>query len=212
MVSHEEATEAVYIDFEGNRTDPSILCLLWAEDEEVVHTHHIINPNLWRAEFLEPGCSASKSEVVAVKLLGHLLEGRTVFAWTEYESDRLRDLLEGGPLEGLALPITNARPIAEAWKRAVHPGHYSHHLKKGERNALSIYMDLIDYQRYSDAAEKPIVGINWMETELRATGGDVSLVSAEARAAWRSTLYRNLDDCEGLRELMLVVGQWRATC
>ena len=62
-----------------------------------------------------------------------------------------------------------------------HPRHPSRQLPKGKRNALSVYLDLIEYERWSDAIDhQPVTGIDQMRAELRRTDGELSGVSARA--------------------------------
>jgi hypothetical protein len=204
MLSIEDAQRGVYIDFEGSRTEPALLGTVFFDKDQrtVVYLHYILDEALWPACPLEPGCTPSTIIRAAASLLGHSIDRRSIYAWSEYEAQRLQELLADSPMASVADLVVNARPIAEEWKKRRHPHHFSHGLPKGQRNALSDYLDLIGYDRYSDAADKPAEGITEM---LRALRRDDRRVSESVRAAWRATLHRNFDDCDGLRELMVRV-------
>lgn len=207
LVSPEEALQGTYIDLEGSRTNPALLGVISWDSRRSAASYecHILDPELHPAAALECGGTASDLNTVARSLAGDLGLGRLVFAWSEYEETRLGALLDHRLFALVLAQITNAIPIAEDWMNRTHPGHPSRQLKKGERNALNVYLNAVKYRRRDDAAAKPAEGIRLMIHGLRRTRGSVEGLTEEERAGWRATLRRNFDDCNGMREVMLRV-------
>ncbi|MBU0595063.1 hypothetical protein KJ567_00050, partial [Candidatus Bipolaricaulota bacterium] len=206
VISSGEARGGLYIDFEGARDAPSLLAVLFFDEEEddVVYAQYILEADLHPAAPLDVALMPSSIHQVAEILFDQSVEeDRRIFAWSSYEERVLAGLL--GDDDALVKnEIVDARGIADSWMARTDPQHASRSLPKGKRNALSVYLDLIDYERWPDAiGHQPVVGIDLMRAELRRAGGELAGVSVEARDAWRKTLHRNFDDCDGMREVLL---------
>jgi hypothetical protein len=209
LLSLEDAQRGVYIDFEGARGKPALLGVLtYTDDGEEDFAQFILDEALHPAWVFDPRLINSDIEISAEVLL-ELVEDpvapRRLFAWSTYEEDRFRDLLSGTPQVRVADRIANARKLATPWKERHFPEPPEAKPPMGKRNPLSLYLDLIGYQRHPEAVGmQPATGISAMLSDLHRCER-VDQISRETASAWRVTLRRNYDDCAGMREVMLRV-------
>lgn len=211
LLSVEEARRGVYIDFEGPRDNPAILGMLYRRDDgSEDFIQFILDEALHPAWVFDAASFPTDVEVAAQVVLQFVEDPdapRRLFAWSSYEERRFQELLAGTPLVRIAKTIVNARKLAAPWRALHFPDPPGEKPPMGQRNPLSLYLDLIGYQRHVDAeGVQPAAGISAMQKALRSVDR-VDHVAPEVAAAWRATLRRNFDDCNGMREVMLRVSR-----
>ena len=218
-INLDEAARGIYIDFEGGgAVRTAFLGVLWVDDdEELVFRQDIFDEALWplvsernfhNNEHWQPADLTETLE--ELKDLAEV-ENRKVFAYTEYEKNRIEEHLPDGELSDWWMNgenLVNARPIAKTWKTLNHPNvkFPPQEGQTSEWHSLANYLAMIEYEVPTEYGPGVVAtAIDQVRTELIATDGAGPL-SEEAGFGWQQAVMHNFHDCNGMRQLMIKCG------
>ena len=190
----EEASRALYIDFEGRKDQPPVLLgatryALAAKVHQYVTDPHFAS--IADDEDLEVMTLAAAVERIIQRAEKR---DRLIVAWTEHELDVVRRYV---PELSTAFErrYRNALGVAKYWRNVCHA------TGKPSNGALVNYLDLVDY-RVPEAA-----GVGRAADTIRILGGAfdrgraASQLTANQRRRWTDLRAHNAHDCAGMRKV-----------
>ena len=218
-INVDEAARGIYIDFEGGgAVRTAFLGVLWVDDDEKrVFRQDIFDEALWpvvakrnlpNSEHWQPADLTETLEGLRELAEG---ENRMVFAYSEYERNRIEEHLPEGELYDWWMNgenLVNARPIAKRWKTLNRPSirFPPREGQTSEWHSLANYLALIEYEVPTEYGPGVVAAaIDQTRTELIATDGAAPL-SEEAGFGWQQAVMHNFHDCNGMRQLMIKCG------
>lgn len=218
-----EADRAIYIDFEGTKTDPpSLLGAVFSpgrgrvDQTRLVYQVDIIEPALASAVDADLQRCPVLPQVRArslVSVIGELVgraekQKRLLVSWSEREIDAVRaGGLPAELVERFDRCWVNAIPMARRWRRLAHPEVEFAWSADGGANKLSRYLDLIGYP--CDPAGRsvsPAEAIRRVRGGLAHKGTFAALVTTQQQQ-WVDLIAHNYDDCAGMRAVVRAAAQ-----
>ena len=213
QISPIEADRAIYIDFEGTAVDPpSFLGAAWADGDDRFFVQFVIEQALWPAarakadmpdRIVEP---STWNNLTQLRALAET-ENRLVIAYTEHESQSLRENVDGEAGVWFGSNVINALPIAKAWKRLAFPDVvFKKDPKRPMRgkHQLDRYFKLIGYDvPKAFGPDNSAQRIRATREMLTRKNGDYAALTPTVKAKWTKALQHNWHECDGLHELML---------
>ena len=209
-----EAASAVFIDFEGTKTDaPSVLGAYFAKSG--TFRQYVIDPELHSAvahkspRIMWPVTCASPAGALGELRRDIELGDFRVFSWSRHEQKEIERLLAEDP-ESAAFWVSrveDAIPHAKAWKRRVHPDFVLPKKRGRGRHTLENYEGLVGFERHK------IHG--WGKTGKRiravrsalAKRGSTDKFTKTQKAFWTNLLIHNENDCRGMATVVAAAAQ-----
>lgn len=203
MISPDDASRALYIDFEGEKDKPPVL--LGCANR----LGHGTRPWVWQAvtdprfELLARADDIrqmSLPEAVERILQRAERKDRRIVAWSEHELGVVRDHCPE-LLDRFQSRYVNARTVAVHWRNKCHAG------QRPRTNTLADYLDLIAYGvseagRPGRAGETIRTIRKALEQERR-----VEDLTDNQRRRWSDLREHNLHDCAGMRAVCLLAAR-----
>ena len=192
----DEASRALYIDFEGRKDLPPVL--LGASRFGSAHRVHqyVTDPHfaaIADAEELEVMTLGEGVERIIQRAEKH---DRQIVAWTEHELDVVRRWVPEH-LDRFERRYRNALGVAKYWRNTCHE------TAKPSNGALVGYLDLVGY-RVPEAAG---VGRAAQTLDILGRAFDrgrtASQLTANQRQRWTDLRAHNAHDCAGMRQVCL---------
>jgi len=209
--------DAFYIDFEGEQNGAPVLLGVLGQSEALGDSadfrQFVFDPDLQRvgtSRSTSHGPCVSTTAVDALRALRNAVEatGRPVVAWSSYEQSAILELLAGTTETSFwDGRMVDAKALAKKWKRRNHRDVVFPLTRGSGRHALRHYQKLIDYrlpptQQGGNTGQR----IRAVRDAVQKRGDYASLTPTQKRK-WSSLLEHNWHDCNGMRELMLVVAR-----
>jgi hypothetical protein len=225
-----QATSALYIDFEGGQNlPPSFIGIRTHEDGVDFFEQVIVERVLYRTLDLQKPYHHSwpkgyahveasmPSRVRPVRradtfsgMVASLVnraesEDRLIVSWSSYDRDAIVES-EVVPPELKARFVTrwrDAKALAKAWKRRVHPARELTALPGHGTHRLDCYMELVGYKLPSHFGDrKAAARIAYVRGQLQ-DGRPAEKLTPVAKAKWTKVLDYNWHDCNGMREVTI---------
>lgn len=218
MLSPAEAERAIYIDFEGTKTDPpSLLGSLFSPGRSKVDPDRLV----YQLDILEPALAATQNAVVnngnaelrsrvrsMASTIGELVgraekQNRWLVSWSQRELTAVRNArLPDDLVHRFEASWANAIPMAEAWKEEAFPAVSFPWSANGGANKLSRYLDLVGYEVAELGSEiKPADAVLKLRKGLAFRGSFGALLPSQQKQ-WLGLVMHNFDDCAGMRRVV----------
>jgi hypothetical protein len=196
----EQATRALYIDFEGQIERPPVLlgCARRSGPDQIPRMWQAVTDRLFEPLAREDGAEClDLSDAVERILQRAEKRDRLIVAWTEHELNVVRTHCPEH-LARFESRYVNARLLAVRWRNKRHGG------KKPDANTLAAYLGLIGHTVPPGAGvgrTGETIGVLRRSLERDPTGARVTDIQ---RRRWRDLREHNRHDCAGMRKVCLL--------
>jgi len=199
VISPDDASRALYVDFEGEKAKPPVL--LGCANR----LGRGAKPWVWQAVTDPPFGPLAATDGIELLALPEAVErilrraerkDRLIVAWSEHELDVVEDYCPKH-LDRFQARFVNARTFAVHWRNKCHGG------GKPATNMLGDYLALIGYE-VSEGAGPGRAGetIRVVRKALEKGRGIAGMTENQLRR-WRDLREHNLHDCAGMRAVCL---------
>ena len=192
QLSSDEASRALYVDFERSQGSPPIL---------LGRTRRTQPTKVWQVITDDGFNSIGTAESVPVMSLSEAVgslvamanrRDRRIVAWTEHELNVVRDYCPEH-YEGFEASFTNARAFAERWRNKCHGR------DKPSTGHLSLYLRLIGYRNSPEAGPDEVGNTIRALRKPLANGKSYHQLTANQKRRWTTHRDHNRHDCTGIR-------------
>jgi hypothetical protein len=207
-ITPEQASSAVYVDFEGTEADPAQLLGVLTPDGEF--TQFVLNSRLGSAALARSRASGTGHCVIATideaveHIARYLDAGTVVAAWSRHEYDVIMDAASPSPSKTAVLSaLRDAKATAKRWKRREHPDVQWTRIRYRGINTLDRFMNLVGYDVPS-AFGPGLTGkrLRRVHQQLEAKHS-YDRITPTTKAQWTKLLEHNRHDCVGMRAVVL---------
>lgn len=207
LITGDEASTAVYIDFEGTQASPAQLLGVLLPDgdfTQFVLDQDLGEPARAKAKSDSSGhCVAASLDDAIAHIAENLAEDAVVISWSSHEHTTISALASPSSDTTKVLDaLRDGRITAKKWKEKAHPDVRWRRTRRRGTHTLDRYMDLVGY-------EVPTAhGPNNTGKRLAAIHDQLSRRSTYAaltptvKGKWTKLLGHNRHDCIGLREVV----------
>jgi hypothetical protein len=198
-ISPDEAGDALYIDFEGEKDKAPVLLGCARRPGR--------GPNKWVWQAItdpafEPLARADRIELLpladAVERMLQRAEARNcrIVAWSRHELEIVEEYCPE-KLERFESRYVNARSVAVRWRNKCHEG------RKPETNTLGDYLALIGYEIPRTAGPGHVGETIKRVRKSLLKGRGIAGLTADQLRRWSDLRDHNVHDCAGMREVCL---------
>jgi hypothetical protein len=183
------ARGALYIDFEGRKSEPPLLLglLMPTGDEGDTRFMQFVFDPMFRQAAEAKGASIATVEDTLALLTTIARRGQAVVAWSRHERDTI---VKAGGEAAMSVQsrYRDARELARHWRREVRPDLQPETIPFSGRHRLAFYLDAIGYEvSTSHGPGNTGSRIQTVRAALESTGGQYDRLTRVQKAKWNTT-------------------------